>query len=83
MPIGGSGLTEAIPALSRVAEEAGRDPAELRIVPFGTVPTPGKLDHFAALGIHDVVLRVANGTPAEMLGALDELRAVIDPYLGA
>lgn len=71
MPIGGSGLEEAIPRLRRAVESVGRDPGSVRVVPFGTVPDDGKLDHFAGLGVAEVVLRVPSGAPDEMLAALD------------
>ena len=57
MPIGGSGLGEAIPRLHRFAELAGRDPAELAVIPFGTIASPAKLEHYASLGLDEVVLR--------------------------
>ncbi len=72
LPIGGSGLGEAIPRLHRRVEAEGRDPAHVRVVPFGTIPDRGKLDHFAALGIDEVVLRVPAGPAADMLRCLDE-----------
>ncbi|MGO8869914.1 MAG: LLM class F420-dependent oxidoreductase [Acidimicrobiales bacterium] len=71
MPIGGSGLAEALPRLRRAVEEQGRDPGAVRVVPFGTVPTAAKLDHFRGLGIDEVVLRVPSGPPAAMLAVLD------------
>ncbi len=80
LPIGGSGLAEALPELARQLVEAGRDPKEVRVVPFGTLPTRGKIEHFASLGIEEVVLRVANGMPEDMLASLDELRTVVDPF---
>ena len=43
IPIGGAGLGTAIPELQRVVAGAGRDPATLKIVPFGSIPDPGKL----------------------------------------
>ena len=46
IPIGGAGLAEAIPRLRAAVEDAGRDPATLEIVPFGSIPDAGKLDHF-------------------------------------
>ena len=71
MPIGGSGLADALPRLRRAVEERGRDPQAIRVVPFGTLPTDDKLAHFSKLGIADVVLRVPSGPPDEMLTALD------------
>jgi probable F420-dependent oxidoreductase len=71
LPIGGSGLTDALPRLHRVVEDAGRDPRQIRVVPFGTVPNDEKLDHLSRLGIQEVVLRVPSGPADEMLHALD------------
>ena len=71
MPIGGSGLEAALPRLRQLVEERGRDPLSVRVVPFGTVPSDGKLEHFARLGLPEVVLRVPSGPPGEMLAALD------------
>jgi len=72
MPIGGAGMREALPQLRRVFEEAGRDPKTLHVVPFGTIPDEGKLEHYASLGITEVVLRVPSGRENEMLGVLDD-----------
>jgi probable F420-dependent oxidoreductase len=80
MPVGGAGLKQAVPELQRVIEQAGRDPAEVRVVPFGTMPTEGKLDHYRSLGISEVVLRVPSGTDDEMLGALDRLAVFVDEF---
>jgi probable F420-dependent oxidoreductase len=72
LPIGGSGLGEAIPRLRQRVEGAGRDPAAISVVPFGTVPTESKLEHLAGLGIDEVVLRVPSGPDADMLRHLDQ-----------
>ena len=72
MPIGGAGLAGALPELRRTAEAAGRDPAELSVVPFGTIPDSGKLDHYASLGVTEVVLRVPGGRADAVLPVLDE-----------
>ncbi len=71
LPVGGAGLTDAVPLLHRAVEEAGRDPAQIRVVPFGTVPSEQKLDHFRSLGIDEVVLRVPSGSRDEMMEVLD------------
>jgi len=78
MPIGGSGLAEAVPRLARLAEEAGRDPADLQVVPFGTIGSEGKLVHFSTLGVREVVLRVRSGAAAEVLPQLDALTPLLD-----
>src|SRR5581483_3138722 len=43
IPIGGAGLTAAIPTLRAAVEAAGRDPDALEIIPFGSIPDEGKL----------------------------------------
>ena len=72
MPIGGSGLVVALPALRQAMVDVGRDPDALHVVPFGTVPDPGKLEYLASLGVTEVVLRVPSGTGPEMLRVLDD-----------
>ena len=74
MPIGGGGLAAALPRLRLTVSQAGRDPDSLHVVPFGTVPDPGKLEHLASLGVGEVVLRVPSGTA-------DEMRRVLDDYV--
>ena len=46
---------------TRRARPIGRDPATLRIVPFGTVPDAGKLEYYASIGIDEIVLRLPGG----------------------
>ncbi len=77
IPIGGGGLTEALPRLHALAEKAGRDPAELDVVPFGTIADEAKLEHYARLGIDEVVLRVWAGAEEEVLGQLDALAPLV------
>ena len=73
IPIGGGGLGEAIPRLHDALSEAGRDPADVRIVPFGSHPTPGKLAHFADVGVTEVVCRVPSVGRDEAMQALDDI----------
>ena len=77
IPIGGAGLTEAIPRLREVVADAGRDPSALRIVPFGSIPSPGKLDHFEAIGVTEVVLRIPSAPAEEVLPRLDEFAELL------
>ncbi|MGH8986293.1 MAG: LLM class F420-dependent oxidoreductase [Acidimicrobiia bacterium] len=72
IPIGGAGLTKALPELRALAERAGRDPDDLRVVPFGTIPDQGKLDHYASLGIDEVVVRAPSAPADPVLRVLDE-----------
>ncbi|GGU89250.1 LLM class F420-dependent oxidoreductase [Streptomyces filipinensis] len=71
LPIGGRGLTESLPVLRSVWADAGRDPAALQVVPYAVQPTPGKLAHYAELGIEEVVLQLPPAGEAEVLRALD------------
>jgi probable F420-dependent oxidoreductase len=79
MPIGGAGMAAALPELHRAMETAGRDPRSLHIVPFGTVPTEGKLDHYATLGVTEVVVRVPSGSDDDMRRVLDDYLRFLDP----
>jgi len=76
IPIGGAGLTASIPRLRSLAEEAGRDPATIDVVPFGSLPDPGKLDHFASLGITEVVGSLPSAGEDEVLPLLDRYAAL-------
>ncbi len=77
IPIGGAGLGDAIPRLRDTVAEAGRDPATLRIVPFGSLPDHDKLDHFASVGVTECVFRIPSATADEVLPVLDEWAALI------
>ena len=65
------------PSCSELFEEAGRDPATIRIVPFGTIPDPGKLEYYASLGIDEVVLRLPSRGADDVLRRLDEYTALV------
>jgi probable F420-dependent oxidoreductase len=78
IPIGGAGVRSALPELHRAMEAAGRDPATVRIVPFGTIPDPGKLDYYDSLGIDEVVLRVPVGGPDVARPVLDDYAKLVD-----
>jgi probable F420-dependent oxidoreductase len=77
IPIGGAGIRAALPDLHRACEAAGRDPAELQIVPFGTVPDAGKLEYYESIGVTEVVLRVPGGGADRVLPILDEYAALV------
>jgi len=49
-------------------------------VPFGVVPTPGKLERIAELGCDEVVVRVPSAGATEVLAALDELVWVVEQF---
>jgi probable F420-dependent oxidoreductase len=72
IPIGGRGVRAALPDLHRACEAAGRDPSGLRIVPFGTVPDPGKLEYYESIGVTEVVLRLPSADTATVNRTLDK-----------
>lgn len=72
LPIGGAGIRAALDELRRACDAVGRDAATVRIIPFGTIPDPGKLEYYATLGITEVVLRVPSAGPDEVLPRLDQ-----------
>ncbi|MYT23004.1 TIGR03619 family F420-dependent LLM class oxidoreductase [Streptomyces sp. SID7760] len=72
LPIGGGGLTESLPVLRQVWETAGRDPKNLQVVPYAVHPNPGKLAHYADLGIEEVVLQLPPEREPEILRILDD-----------
>ncbi|MFJ4694058.1 LLM class F420-dependent oxidoreductase [Streptomyces sp. NPDC088766] len=79
LPIGGRGLSESLPVLRAAWADAGRDPAGLQVVPYAVHPSPGKLAHYAGLGIEEVVVQLPPAGEADVLEALDACA----PYLPA
>ncbi|MFJ2904130.1 LLM class F420-dependent oxidoreductase [Streptomyces sp. NPDC091279] len=71
LPIGGGGLGESLPVLRAAWEDAGRDPGALQVVPFAVVPTRAKLDHYAGLGIEEIVVSIEATGEKETLTSLD------------
>ena len=71
IPIGGAGVAAALPELRRAAENVGRDPAELKVIPFGTIPDRGKLEYYESIGLTEVVLRVPSAPADVVLPILD------------
>ncbi len=77
MPIGGAGVADALPRLRDAMAEAGRRPEELRVVAVGVAPDAAKLDHYRAIGITEVALRLPSAPRAVVLKTLDQYL----PYL--
>ncbi|ANZ18029.1 TIGR03619 family F420-dependent LLM class oxidoreductase [Streptomyces noursei] len=71
LPVGGRGLSEALPALRRAWQDAGRA-GEPEVVPYAVRPTPGKLAHYQELGLPEVVLQLPSAGEAEILRTLDD-----------
>lgn len=82
IPIGGAGVREALPVLTAACEDAGRDAATVRIVPFGTLPDRSKLDYYASLGIDEVVLRVPSAPRDVVLPVLDGFAELVVDVAG-
>ncbi len=66
-----------MPALREALEDAGRDPAEVKVVPFGTLPDAGKLAYYGQLGIEEVVLNVPSAPADTVLPLLDRYAAFL------
>ncbi len=77
IPIGGAGLSESIPAFRSAMADAGRDPDTMRIVPFGSHPSPDKLEHFRSIGVTECVFRLPSAPADEVLPVLDEQARLI------
>ena len=71
IPIGGAGIAAALPDLHRAVADAGRNPDDLEIVPFGSMPAPEKLEYFRSIGVTECVLRLPSAGRDEVLGVLD------------
>lgn len=72
LPIGGRGLSETLPPLRAAWADAGREPEALQVVPYAVHPSPGKLAHYADLGIEEAVLQLPPAGESEILKLLDE-----------
>lgn len=72
LPVGGSGLADALPGLRLAWQEAGRDPQDLQVVPYGVRPARDKLARLEGLGVTEVVLQLPPGGTDEVLRTLDD-----------
>jgi hypothetical protein len=50
-------------------------------VPFGVVPTPGKLEYLRSLGVREVVVALPSGGVDEVLPVLDGYAKAFPDYL--
>ena len=79
MPVGGSGIAEALPRLKDALEAADRLISDFEVVPFGTLPDKAKLDHYHELGIEHVVLRLDDGSQDQVSSQLDSHAQFLAP----
>ena len=77
MPIGGSGLSAAVPTLHAALDEAGRDREAFEVVPFAVLPDHGKLDHYGDLGATEVVFDLPSAPRDTVLRVLDRHAALV------
>jgi len=77
IPIGGRGLREALPRLQEAVADAGRDPGALEVVPMAVLPDPGKLEHYASLGVTEVVFDLPAAPADVVLPVLDRYAAFV------
>lgn len=82
IPIGGAGLTEAIPKYKAAVEAAGRDPEAMQIVPFGSLPTAAKLEHFESIGVTECVFRIPSAPTDDVMAVLDDQARLIAELRG-
>ncbi len=82
IPIGGRGLSDAIPQLRRAFEESGRDLSNFDIVPFGSTPDRAKFEHFAEIGVTEVVANAPSGPADEVLPFLDRYAEIVEEFSG-
>jgi len=77
LPFGGGGVRDALPAMREACERAGRDPELLRIIPFGTLYDPAKVNYYETLGVEEIVLRIPAGARDPVLAELDRLAELV------
>lgn len=76
LPMGGSGLRDAIPHLRTAFQEAGRDPDGLTVWVTGSKPDVDQLRYFARLGVEHTSFWLPSGQRHELLPVLDRYAAV-------
>jgi probable F420-dependent oxidoreductase len=77
IPIGGRGLTTALPQLREVVASRGRDPEALEIVPFASIPDPGKLEHYESIGVTECVFQLPSAPAEQVLPLLDKQATIV------
>ncbi len=72
MPIGGAGVRDSIPALHTAVEEAGRDPSDIELLIFFSIPDKGKLEYYAEMGVTRTVFGLPSAGADVVLPLLDK-----------
>jgi probable F420-dependent oxidoreductase len=76
LPIGGSGVREALPALDEAWQSAGRVGAP-QVIPFGAIPSAPKLAYYESVGCPETVLRLPAAGRDDVLRVLDAYSAYV------
>jgi probable F420-dependent oxidoreductase len=77
-PIGPRTIMEGLPALQKAFEDAGRDPATIRLHGFDPRGEPDLVEHYASLGVERLVLNIAPHDRDGLERILDELAPLVD-----
>lgn len=77
-PIGPRTITEGLPNLQKAFEEAGRDPASIRLHAFDPRGDASLVEHYASLGVERLVINVEPHDADGMARLLDELAPLND-----
>jgi probable F420-dependent oxidoreductase len=78
VPMGGRGLGENIPKLRGLAEDAGRDPASIRVtVAIDAPPDPARIERYSDLGVERLVLWLPSAAADVVLPILDRYAALM------
>ena len=78
MPLTGIGSSDVRAALRTAAEDAGRSPASVEVVPVWVRPDRATLEHYATLGITRAVLGLPPAPADQVLPILDGYRKLAD-----
>ncbi|MEU6991448.1 LLM class F420-dependent oxidoreductase [Streptomyces sp. NPDC046465] len=79
MPVGGSGLRDALPVLRSAWADAGREPGDLYVAVTAVEPDTDKLAYYRDLGVDEVIVQLPPDGDAEVCAALDGLGRYVGP----
>jgi probable F420-dependent oxidoreductase len=83
IPTGGKGVKAAVPRLREAFEAAGRDPANLEVVPFSSDETDhGKVDYLESAGATEYAFDVPPESAEVVLPILDRIAAFVEDRKG-
>ncbi len=83
LPMGGTGFGAGVRRLRECAERAGRDPAAITVLPFGSDPDHAKLDYLESVGARGAIFNLPCGSRDEVLPVLDTLAVFVAERRGA